>query len=334
MRRSTNRRPDLSSSAPPQCQRSGLLGRSIPPWAPGTLLYRRLCPRPRSGNPQCRPQPQRPGDRRGANPQRCPPTAALPSLQRIAAAANKVLANDRNPGAYGDSVVVIGVQRPAEIVNYQSTGASPGILAAGLAVGAVVALGFTLGASVRRRRRDIALLKTLGFTRRQLAVAIAWQASVAAVVGIVLGVPTGIALGRWLWDLFARAIYAIPLPTVPTSQVILVALGALVLANVVAAVPGQMAARTLTALVLRAECASTEPVVDVSRHHRAEREGFEPSDPVSQVNSLAVSPIRPLSHLSNREFDVPIGALASRRPTSCPVIVPWLGQRGSARLDD
>ena len=32
----------------------------------------------------------------------------------------------------------------------------------------------------------------------------------------------------------------------------------------------------------------------------AEREGFEPSDPVSQVNSLAVSPIRPLSHLSKR----------------------------------
>ncbi len=31
---------------------------------------------------------------------------------------------------------------------------------------------------------------------------------------------------------------------------------------------------------------------------RAEREGFEPSDPVTQVNSLAVSPIRPLSHLS------------------------------------
>ena len=34
----------------------------------------------------------------------------------------------------------------------------------------------------------------------------------------------------------------------------------------------------------------------------AEREGFEPSDPVSQVNSLAVSPIRPLSHLSSRVF--------------------------------
>ena len=30
----------------------------------------------------------------------------------------------------------------------------------------------------------------------------------------------------------------------------------------------------------------------------AEREGFEPSDGLYPVNSLAVSPIRPLSHLS------------------------------------
>jgi hypothetical protein len=179
------------------------------------------------------------------------PTAALSSLRRIADAANKAVAKD--PQAYGDTFVVLGVQRPAEIVNYQSTGASPGILAAGLAVGAVVALGLTLGASVRRRRRDIALLKTLGFTRRQLAVAVAWQASVAAIVGIVVGVPVGIALGRWLWDLFARNIYAVPLPTVPVAQIAVVALGALVLANLVAAVPGQMAARTPTAVVLRAE---------------------------------------------------------------------------------
>jgi hypothetical protein len=35
---------------------------------------------------------------------------------------------------------------------------------------------------------------------------------------------------------------------------------------------------------------------------RAEREGFEPSDPVTQVKSLAVTPIRPLSHLSSRAF--------------------------------
>jgi hypothetical protein len=179
------------------------------------------------------------------------PSAGLQSLQRITTKANKVMAAD--PEGAGDIYHVIGVQRPAEIVNYQSTGATPAILAAGLAVGAVVALGLTLATSVRRRRRDFALLKTLGFTRRQLAVTVAWQASVAALVGVVVGVPVGIALGRWLWDLFARAIYAVPNPSVPVAEIVVVALGALVLANLVAAVPGRMAARTRTALVLRAE---------------------------------------------------------------------------------
>ncbi len=158
-----------------------------------------------------------------------------------------------DPGGAGESYSVLGVQRPAEIVNYQSTGATPATLAAGLAVGAVVALGLTLTASVRRRRRDLALLKTLGFTPRQLATAVAWQASVAATVGIIVGVPAGIALGRWLWSLFARAIYAVPQPSVPVLEIVLVGLGALVLANAVAAIPGRIAARTSTAHVLRAE---------------------------------------------------------------------------------
>ena len=64
---------------------------------------------------------------------------------------------------------VVSVQRPAEIVNYRSMGSTPALLGAALAVGAVSALALTLIASVRRRRRDLALLKTLGFTRRQLA---------------------------------------------------------------------------------------------------------------------------------------------------------------------
>jgi ABC-type lipoprotein release transport system permease subunit len=51
------------------------------------------------------------------------------------------------------------------------------------AVGAVAALGLTLTASVRRHRRDLALLKALGFTRRQLAVCVAWQTTAAALPG-------------------------------------------------------------------------------------------------------------------------------------------------------
>ena len=130
-----------------------------------------------------------------------PATAGLASLQQVAEAADKVMAAD--PEGAGTTYNVLGVQRPAEIVNYQSTGDTPAILAAALAAGAVGALAITLTASVRRRRRDLGLLKTFGFTRRQLAVTVAWQASVAAIIGIVVGVPFGIALGRWLWDLFA-----------------------------------------------------------------------------------------------------------------------------------
>jgi predicted lysophospholipase L1 biosynthesis ABC-type transport system permease subunit len=42
-----------------------------------------------------------------------------------------------------------------------------------LAAGAIVALGLALAASVRRRRRDLALLKALGFTGGQLVETVA-----------------------------------------------------------------------------------------------------------------------------------------------------------------
>jgi ABC-type antimicrobial peptide transport system permease subunit len=145
------------------------------------------------------------------------------------------------------------VQRPAEIVNYKTMGALPTILAGGLAAGAVAGLGLTLIASVRRRRRDFALLKTLGFTRRQLAAAVAWQSTVITIIGLVIGIPVGIAVGRWLWLAFAHELSAVPDPTVPAGSIALAGLAALVLANLVAALPGLAAARTPAALLLRAE---------------------------------------------------------------------------------
>jgi hypothetical protein len=177
-------------------------------------------------------------------------SAGLANLNKIVGLADSVFAKD--PKTLGDTDTIIGVQRPAEIVNYQATGATPVILAAGLAVGAILALAPTLIASVRRRRRDLAMLKSLGFTARQVASTIAWQASVIATISAIIGVPLGIILGRELWILFARNINAVPQPTVPPSLILVVA-GALILANLVAAVPARIAARTSVALVLRSE---------------------------------------------------------------------------------
>jgi hypothetical protein len=68
-----------------------------------------------------------------------------------------------------------------------------------------------------------------------------------------VGVPLGILIGRQLWTLFARSINAVPDPTVPTVSIVLVVLGSIIFANFVATTPGRIAARTSTALVLRAE---------------------------------------------------------------------------------
>jgi ABC-type lipoprotein release transport system permease subunit len=150
-------------------------------------------------------------------------------------------------------VAVQSVDYPAEIENYRSIGIIPDLLALALALGAVVALGLTLVASVHRRRRNLALLRTLGFTSRQLLSAVAWQSSVAGAVGAIFGIPLGILVGRWLWTDFANNIYAVLYPTVPLIAMFVVALSALVLANVVAALPGRSAARTSVAEVMRGE---------------------------------------------------------------------------------
>jgi len=179
--------------------------------------------------------------------------AGKASLDKIVAAGNKAFADVPNGVAIGDSIELLGVQYPAEIENYRSIGSTPAVLALALAAGAVVALGLTLSASVRRRRRDLAMLRALGFTGRQLRAVVAWQASVNGVIGIVVGVPLGILLGRWLWTLFARYIDAVPEPTIPVLSIVIVALVTLVLANVVSALPGRSAAQTSTAQVLRGE---------------------------------------------------------------------------------
>jgi hypothetical protein len=180
--------------------------------------------------------------------------AGLAAMRRVTAGVNRELArvSPASP-CHGDVLGVLAVQHPAQIANYAALSAAPSLLAAGLAGGAVAALFLTLFASVRRRRQDLAVLKTIGFTRRQLAATVAWQATVAAIVGSAVGIPLGIALGRWLWTAFARQIYAVPQPAVPVLSIVLLPLCALALVNLVAALPGRSAARTPAALALRAE---------------------------------------------------------------------------------
>jgi hypothetical protein len=182
------------------------------------------------------------------------PASAHLAAQRLATAASRVLAKEPADGFCGGyQASVLGVQRPAQIVNYRSMGLTPLVLAIALALGAVIALGLTLVASVRRRRRELGILKAIGFTPGQLQWSVLWQAAIVAVAGIVVGVPLGVALGRWLWTLFAEQIGAVPQPAVPVMSVLVACLTALALAIALSAVPGRIAARTPAATALTTE---------------------------------------------------------------------------------
>jgi predicted lysophospholipase L1 biosynthesis ABC-type transport system permease subunit len=155
--------------------------------------------------------------------------------------------------ALAGTAELLAVQRPAEIVNYESMGATPALLAAVLVLAAVVSLGLTLASGVGRRRRELSILKSLGFTRRQVSATVVWQSSLIVAIGLVVGLPLGIALGRWLWILFAGRLPVLARPTVPVLVLAAIACGLVVVANLVAAVPARAAGRTPVASILRSE---------------------------------------------------------------------------------
>jgi hypothetical protein len=141
----------------------------------------------------------------------------------------------------------------AAILDAAHMGRQPLTLALAVAAGAVLSLALALLASVRQRRRELALLKTLGLTRRQVMAAVAWQASVILVVAGLAGVPLGVAAGHWAWAAFATSLGAVPVPVVPVPALLAGLVVLLVAGNLLAAGPGAVAARTPPAAVLRAE---------------------------------------------------------------------------------
>jgi ABC-type antimicrobial peptide transport system permease subunit len=144
-------------------------------------------------------------------------------------------------------------QPPTDITNYARIRATPLLLAGLLAALGVAMIAHTLVTSVRRRRRDLAVLKTLGFVRGQVSAAVAWQATTFAAVGLLIGIPLGIAAGRWVWTLFADQLGVPPEPIVSAPAVLLAIPATFLVANLIAALPGRMAGRVQPAHVLRTE---------------------------------------------------------------------------------
>ena len=143
--------------------------------------------------------------------------------------------------------------KPSDLVDLGRVGGLPSVIAALLAVMAIATLAHALFSAARRRRRELAILKVLGFRRRQVSAAIAWQATVVALIAVVVGVPLGIAAGRWGWQAFAARLGVPGRPVTPVAATVVVAVFALLVAFVTALVPARVAGRTPPAVALRAE---------------------------------------------------------------------------------
>jgi ABC-type antimicrobial peptide transport system permease subunit len=141
--------------------------------------------------------------------------------------------------------------QPAAISNYSRVRATPLALAALLALLAVALIAHALLGTIRRRRRDFAVLKTLGFLRWQVSAAVAWEATALTATALLVGLPLGLAGGRWAWALFAGSVGISSSATVPLGAVLLTIPTALILANTIAASPGWAAARIKPAITLR-----------------------------------------------------------------------------------
>ena len=162
--------------------------------------------------------------RPGANPKTIGRTVVARHKPKLP---NIDIGEDISPGKFADVVSFGGVKGAPLAVG--------GVLAA---LGAA-ALAHVLITAIRRRRRDVAILKTLGFVRGQARRVVAWQATFTVIVATLVGVPLGILGGRWLWRQVADSIGVLPREQLAVLVLVVVPPAVVVLANLIAAFPAR-----------------------------------------------------------------------------------------------
>ena len=141
----------------------------------------------------------------------------------------------------------------AAVANETQIGSQPLTLAVALAAAMLISLAATVLAGVRQRRRELAVLKVLGLTQREVRAIIAWQTSTILFIAVAFGVPLGLVAGRLTWTGFAGSIGVLPITVVPVLALVFGALALFIVGNALTATPAVVASRIPTSAALRAE---------------------------------------------------------------------------------
>jgi putative ABC transport system permease protein len=129
----------------------------------------------------------------------------------------------------------------------------PLVLALFFACFGAAALAQSMFMTARERRHDLAVLRGLGFTHRQVFVVLVAAAASVAVVALVVGVPFGVVVGRIGWRAVASRVFVAPITTVRLTAIALLALGLAVFAGLVALASTRVVLRLRPGSTLRAE---------------------------------------------------------------------------------
>ena len=139
--------------------------------------------------------------------------------------------------AYPDTVVG-ATSVPRSVLLWDQLSYAPVALAVAVLVLAAVALVNALVTSVRRRGRELAVLKAVGARRRQIRGVVAWQATAWALVAVLIGLPLGVVLSASGWEAITTSLGLHSPTAVPVLFVAAVAVAIVAIANLVALLPG------------------------------------------------------------------------------------------------
>ncbi len=126
-----------------------------------------------------------------------------------------------------DPTCLLTDSRPAEIDGYRSARGMPLAVGVVLVLLLLATLTHVLVSTMRRRAADLAILRAIGASSRNLVATLRWQALVLTGSALLIGLPLGLIASRFAWGAFSSQLGIAPGTVTPIAIPVFAALGLL-----------------------------------------------------------------------------------------------------------
>jgi ABC-type lipoprotein release transport system permease subunit len=142
---------------------------------------------------------------------------------------------------------------PTDVANLDDVRPLPRALAIFLGFLALAAIGHAIATTVLRRRRELGTVRSLGFIAGDVRRIVTAQSATMAAIGLIVGVPLGVVIGRTVWRAVAEGLGVVSTPVVPIGLLAIMVPVSITAAVAVAWYPARLAGRGVALDALRAE---------------------------------------------------------------------------------